>query len=74
MHSYGEVGERTKPMPTAFKANIQNDGFVRTTAAQKPRKTHHQSKAAQTFKIKNYDDGKGEDEWKHLNEGSVHKS
>ena len=76
MHSFGGVGEKSKPIPTTFKASTQNDGFVSTTAGQKSRIIYRPTNAAQTSKIKflNSDDGKGEDDGKHLNEGFVHKS
>ena len=76
MHSFGRVGEKSKPIPTTFKANTQNDGLVSPTAGQKSRIIYRPTKAAQTSKIKflNSDDGKGEDDGKHLNEGFVHKS
>ena len=76
MHSIGRVGEKLKPVPTTFKANMQNDGFVSTTAGQNSRTGYCPTKADQNSKTKflNCDDGKGEDNGKHLNEGSVHKS
>ena len=52
------------------------DGLVSPTAGQKSRIIYRPTKAAQTSKIKflNSDDGKGEDDGKHLNEGSGNKS
>ena len=76
MHSLGGVGKKTKPIPTTFKANMQNDGFLSTTAGQNSRNGYRPIKDAQNCKITflNCDDGKSEDDGKHLNEGSVHKS